>query len=396
MLVNVNRIIVMISAVLLHLGVGSVYAWSVLVKPIMEQTDWSFSAVAIVFSVTILFLGFTAAFLGRKIRKIGARKSCLISLILFVMGAILSGVAIDVHNIYLLYLSYGVLVGIATGIAYLVPIPILMTWYPKNKGLAAGVVIMGFGLSSTFAAIGYDIIIKSYGVSTAIAAIGLITSLLIIPSVIWLRPNDVEEKEERLLESNVSSSDAIKTKDFKLLWIVFFINIFVGISILSALSPMLVNLFDVSASKAAQFVGVVAIVNGFSRCAWSTLSDYLGRPLTFVMLVGFELSALVAMAFYSNYMLFQVCTLVLISCYGGMFATMPGYLADLFGAEKLADILGIMLAAWGVAGLIGPNVFAFIYEATGGYADFFMISIVMMIISCSMTWELCKNNVLKV
>lgn len=388
--------VVTISAVLLHLGVGSVYAWSVLVRPIMEQTGWTFSSIAMVFSITILFLGFTAAFFGKKVREAGARKSCLVSLALFLVGILLSGLAISIGNIYLLYMSYGVLVGIATGIAYLVPIPILMTWFPRNKGFATGIVVMGFGLSSTFAAIGYDYLIRTYVVSCAIVAVGIVTCLLIVPSIILLRPNDVEIKEERLLASNVSSADAIKTGNFKLLWAVFFINIFVGISILSALAPMLIGIFDVSASTAAQFVGFVAIVNGLSRCAWSTLSDYLGRQLTFVMMVGFELLALITMFFYNDYVVFQACVLILISCYGGMFATMPGYLADLFGAEKLADILGIMLAAWGVAGLIGPNVLALIYESTGNYESFFMLSIAMMSVSGFISYRLSENNLLKV
>ena len=388
-----NRFLVTLSAVMLHLGVGSVYAWSVLVKPIMEHTGFTYSSVATVFSITILFLGLSAAFLGKTVRKYGPRISCTVSLALFALGSVLSGIAIDCANEYLLYLSYGVIVGIATGIAYLVPIPILMTWYPQHKGFATGIVVMGFGLSSTFAAMVYYLIIEHYSVVYSIIGMGLISCLLMAPSIAWLKPMVAEDEPTEEKTPVVERSEAVCNSNFLLLWLVFFVNIFVGISILSALSPMITDTFvDITVYDAAQFVGFIAIINGISRCIWSSISDLIGRPLTFGVMLILELASLICMIYYFDYFVFKACIVVLMSCYGGMFATMPGYLADLFGVEKLSDTLGVMLSAWGVAGLIGPKFLAIIYEHTGLYSDFFFVSTFMMILSNFLNFVLVERN----
>lgn len=393
-----RRLLALFSAIMLHLAIGSVYAWSVLTMPIIDKTQWTFAQVATVFGLTIATLGFSAAFLGDKVRQWGAKKSCLISAVLFFSGLVFSSMAIWAKNIYLLYIAYGIVVGIGTGIAYLTPIPILMTWYPNNKGFATGLVVSGFGLSGLLAGYGYHYLINrpDIGLDFTPAVVGVISLLMMSPSIFFLRPNP--EAKGKLIDSKkkkINKFDVLKKKDFRLLWIIFFLNIFVGIAALSVMSPMLTDMFKISSFEAAKFVSLIAIVNGFSRCLWSTISDSLGRPLTFVMMVFLETSAMLAMACSNDYNTCRVCLIVLISGYGGMFATMPGYLADLFGVEKLPDVLGMMLTAWGIAGFFGPKVIALCLDMTGQYNQFFVIAAVMMAINLVLSILMSNRNILK-
>ena len=385
---------VTIAAVLLHLAIGSVYAWSVLTLPIMENNGWSFEEVATVFGLTIATLGFSAAFLGPKVRQWGARTSCFISIMFFVIGLVLSSVAISVNSIVLLYIAYGLLVGIGTGIAYLVPIPVLMTWYPENRGLATGLVVSGFGLSGLLAGYGYYYLIGTVGLEHTFMAVAIVSVLLMLPSVILLRANPANVSAN-LNDISHDYRAYLKSPSFRVLWVVFFINIFIGVAALSALAPILVNMFSVSAFEAANFVAIAAVVNGLSRLIWSSLSDFIGRPLTFVLMVFLEAAALGVLVFGEAYYAYYTCLLILISCYGGMFATMPGYLADLWGTVNLSDCLGLMLTAWGVAGFFGPKTLAYCYYWTNDYDTFFIVGTILMVVNFGLTVYLSERNLLK-
>lgn len=389
-----NKVTVTLSAILLHLAIGSVYAWSVLTKPIMENNSWTFEEVATVFGLTIAVLGFSAAFLGPKVRQWGPKKSCLLSTLFFVLGLLLSSVAISLGSLVLLYFSYGVLVGIGTGIAYLTPIPILMTWYPDNRGLATGLVVSGFGLSGLLAGYGYYFLIYTVGLSDTFTIVALVSLLFMLPSVFLLRDNS--SKVPVNFDNTEHHREVyLKSISFRLLWVVFFINIFVGVAALSALAPLLVDMFHVSAFDAANFVAIAALVNGISRCAWSSLSDFIGRPLTFVMMVFLEAAALSILVLGEAYYAYYTCLLILISCYGGMFATMPGYLADLWGTVNLSECLGLMLTAWGVAGFLGPKVLAYCYYWTSDYDIFFIVGTALMVLNFGLTIYLSERNLLK-
>lgn len=390
-----KKLLAVMSGVLLHLAVGSVYAWSVLTYPIINEVGWSFSDIATVFGCTIATLGFSAALLGKKVKAWGPLKSCRIATVLFLTGMLLTSVSIDFENLILLYIAYGLLVGVGTGIAYLTPIPVLITYYPEKKGTITGLIVMGFGLSSVLASYGYHYFINTIGIDYAIGGAGLIFTLLMLPSCFLLKPQDNTQGIPDI-KSVMNVQKVWDSQNFRLLWMIFFINIFVGVSIISALAPMLTDLFEVKAQEAATVVAMVAVVNGVSRIFWSYLSDQIGRPLVFLIMIMLELVALCSMIYWYDQSIFIDCVIVIISCYGGMFACMPGYLSDIFGTKNLSTNLGYMLTAWGVAGFIGPKALAFAYEYFGNYGDFFYGATVLMCINLVLTFIESKKTVLTV
>lgn len=390
-----KRTLAVISGVLLHLAVGSVYAWSVLTYPIVSEVGWSFNDIATVFGCTIAALGFSAAMLGKRVKEWGPLKSCRIAVVLFLSGMLLTSVAIDQEILLLLYIAYGLLVGIGTGIAYLTPIPILIAYFPNQKGTITGLIVMGFGLSSVLASYGYHQLISSVGIDYAIGYAGVFFVLLMLPSCFLLRPKE-DIQEELGIEKIKQATEVLHTKSFRLLWIIFFINIFVGVAVISALSPMLINLFNMTILETTAIVAIAGAVNGVSRILWSYISDQIGRPLTFLTMIMLELVALCSMIYWFDKDIFIDCALVLISCYGGMFACMPGYLSDIFGTKKLSAILGYMLTAWAVAGFFGPKALVLSYDLTGGYGHFFYVAAILMCISMCLTFIESEKTVLKV
>lgn len=390
-----QKVFVTVSAILLHLAIGSIYAWSVLVDPIVELTGWSIMSMIIVFGVTVFCLGMTASLLGNKIKNIHPGKMCALVFVLYLSGMVLFSVAITERIFPLLLLSYGVLLGIGTGIGYLLPIPILMTWYTRFKGIASGMVITGFGLSSFIAAYGYHYCIISVGTDKAPLIIGSLLSLLIIPSIFFLRPNNIKEQE--ITEEQIDTvNDPFGNKNFRQLWILFFINISVGISVISCLAPMTRELFQLNGFEIAALVGAAGLVNGCARFIWSFISDFIGRPITVAILIVFELVSILSLTYFHEYSVYKFCILMIIACYGGMFALMPSYIADLFGTIKVKPVFGLILSAWGVAGLIAPATLRFLYERFGGYSDFFYGMLVLCCINFFVMIALTERNIKKI
>ena len=381
-----------ISAVMLHLAIGSVYAWSILVDPIHDFTGWSILSLILVFSVTILCLGLTASLLGNKVKSAHPGKLSALVLVLFLAGMILSSAALHYRIFTLLLVGYGVFIGIATGIGYLLPIPIIMTWYTRFKGIATGMVIAAFGFSSLMAAYGYHWCIITIGIEKAPAIVGGILSVLILPSIFFLRSKKVIVEE--MTEEQISTCKApFSNVNFRQLWMLFFINISIGISVVSCLAPMTKQLFNITGIEVAMFVGTIGLVNGFSRFCWAFLSDFIGRPITVAILIAFELTAILSLIHFQEFHIYKSCIFVIIACYGGMFALMPNYIADLFGTANVKSIFSHILSAWGLAGLIAPVTLRLLYEHYGNYANFFYSMLVLCCINFFIGVILTERNI---
>jgi len=390
-----RKIAATISAILLHLAVGSIYAWSVAVNPIMEETGWSQLQITIVFGTTLLFLGFSTLLFSDKIKKAGPKKSCATAFVLFFTGMLISTVAVTNEIYSLLIIGYGVILGIGTGIAYLTPIPVLMTWYGKYKGVAAGMVITGFGFSSIIASQGYHYC-YSIGITDNIFLIvGGLMSLLMLPSIFFLRPNP-SVQQDSIVEEVKSKDPLFKNVNFRLLWLLFFINITVGIGILSSLAPMTQQLFAVPSYETATIVGIAGFTNGIARFFWSFLSDIIGRPLTTVALIVCELIAVLTFFYFNSYIVYKLCVFTIIACYGGMFAVMPAYINDLFGIEEMREIFGSVLSAWGVAGFIAPITLIYFYQLFGSYSHFFYGTLILSCINLVIVMYLAERNVTRI
>lgn len=383
-----------LAAVGIHLCIGSVYAWSVLTKPVMEDMGLSLSEVTWAFSIAILFLGMSAGFLGGLVERIGPRNSGWLSACFFGTGMLGTALAVSWKSPFLLYLFYGCLGGIGLGTGYITPVSTLVKWFPRHRGFATGLAIMGFGFSALLAGPAMQYLTSTVGLVSNFFILGTVYFVIIVLSASYLRPPRKGEvatrfeeglrkqrdtrKQRTAKESSLTRKEAMHTWKWYALWWIFFTNITCGIGLLAIVSPMAQEVIHMTAAEAASFVGIIGIVNGAGRIIWSTVSDRIGRGLTYILFFAFEIVAFYLLAQTGDVFLFEWLVLAIISCYGGGFSCMPAYLSDLFGVRQLAAIHGSILTAWGIAGIAGPLVLAVMKEMTGGYeATLYLFSAMM-------------------
>ncbi|GAA4835191.1 L-lactate MFS transporter [Algivirga pacifica] len=395
-----NRWLIAASAVGIHISIGAVYAYSVLKKPLFDQVGWEYSHTAWAFSIAILCLGFTAALLGKYAEKLGPKKSGMIAAVLYGGGLLLSGWAVDIDNLWLFYLGYGVIGGMGLGVGYIAPVSTLIKWFPDRRGLATGLAIMGFGFGALIASSVYQFSIPELGISTTMYMLGAVYMVVMISSAQYLAPPPTgwlpkgmvtaENSNGKAVKKDLAEltvGEAMKTKRFYYLWFMFFINITCGIAIISVASPLSQEVAGLTTAAAIAMVGAMGLFNGVGRIAWSSFSDKIGRPMTFTAFFAIQIVAFMLLPQTTNAFFFQMLIFIIISCYGGGFATMPAFVGDIFGTKHLSMISGYVLTAWGVAGLIGPQMAAYIREATGSYeqtlyifAGLFIVALVLSIL----------------
>ncbi|MEK3991710.1 L-lactate MFS transporter [Robertmurraya sp. FSL R5-0851] len=381
MLVRKNRWLIALSAVGIHISIGSVYAWSNFTAPLKEMFGWSDSEVALTFSIAILFLGLSAAFLGHFVEKYGPKKAGLLAAVFFGMGMTGAGFAIDMESKFMLYFFYGALGGIGLGVGYIAPVSTLVKWFPDRRGLATGLAIMGFGFAAAIASPIMNSLITSVGVANTFYILGISYFLIMVVSSLYLEkpeegwlPEGFKEKiatgkaKATLDLSQLTANQAVKTKRFWYLWFMLFINITCGIAILAVAKPLAMEAIGIDMATAAALVGAIGIFNGLGRIGWASLSDYIGRPNTYTAFFVLQIVIFFFLPQVSIQWLFMGMLIVVYTCYGGGFASIPAYIGDLFGTKQLGAIHGYILTAWAAAGLAGPLFAAWIKDTTGSYA----------------------------
>ena len=351
------RILIAMAAVGIHICIGSVYAWSVLAKPVMQSMHITFSQTTLSFSIAIFFLGMSACILGRFVEQIGPVKSGRLSAYCFSLGMIGTAAAIYFKSLLLLYIFYGFIGGIGLGVGYITPVSTLIKWFPNHRGFATGLAIMGFGFASLIAGPVMQYLIEIYSLESMFMSMGILYFLIIYSSSSCLR---AERKQ-------MTRKEAIRTWQFYALWGIFFINITCGIGLLAVVSPMAQELVGMSSMEAASLVGVIGLVNGGGRIGWSSISDWIGRSRTYICFFLLQIIAFILLSFTRNIFLFQSLVFIIISCYGGGFSCMPAFISDIFGVKQLSSIHGSILTAWGIAGIVGPVILTFMKEITGSY-----------------------------
>ncbi|MCP3762920.1 OFA family MFS transporter [Domibacillus sp. A3M-37] len=375
-----NRWLIAASAVGIHLSIGSVYSWSVFTNPLNEDHGWGLTEISLTFSIAIFFLGLSAAFMGHFVEKHGPRKAGIIASIFFGIGLIGAGFANSIGSLYLLYFFYGAMGGIGLGIGYITPVSSLVKWFPDRRGLATGLAIMGFGFASLIASPIIARLINSIGISNTFYLLGTVYFFVMILSSLYLAPppkgwlpagmkegqGGKETKKADL--SELTANEAVKTVRFWALWFMLFINVTCGIAIISVASPMAQDIAGLSAAAAATMVGIMGLFNGFGRIGWASISDYIGRPNVYTAFFVIQIVAFMLLPNLTNAILFQITVFIILSCYGGGFASIPAYIGDLFGTKQLGAIHGYILTAWAAAGLVGPIVASNIREATNSYS----------------------------
>jgi MFS family permease len=385
-----SRWLVPPAALAIHLAIGQVYAFSVFKIPLTHilgitgeaPGDWKQTTVAWVFSIAIVFLGLSAAVFGKWLEAAGPRKAMFAAACCFGGGFLVSAVGVWLHQVWLLYLGYGVLGGVGLGLGYISPVSTLIKWFPDRPGMATGMAIMGFGGGAMIGAplaqalMNYFHGPASTGVAETFVAMGLIyfgfmlfgALMVRLPPPGW-RPGGraAAGAPPPLTPRDVLADDAIRTRPFWLLWVVLFVNVTAGIGVLEQASPMIQEMFPgrVLPAAAAGFVGLLSLFNMAGRFCWSSLSDVIGRKSTYTIffLLGAALYVLVPQTGRLGLLvLFVLASGLILSMYGGGFATIPAYLRDLFGTAQVGAIHGRLLTAWSAAGVAGPVLVNYIRE----------------------------------
>jgi MFS family permease len=383
-----SRWLVPPAALAIHLAIGQVYAFSVFNRPLESvigikapvEGDWKATDITWIFTLAIVFLGLSAAVFGKWLEAAGPRKAMVAAACCFGGGFLVSAFGVQLHQLFLIYLGYGVLGGIGLGLGYISPVSTLIKWFPDRPGMATGMAIMGFGGGAMIGGpLGVFLMdhfksATSSGIAQTWVAMGLgyfvfmlfgaITVRLPAPG--WKPAGYVPSaRPQKLVTSaQVTADSAITTPQFYLVWLVLFLNVTAGIAILKQASPMIQDMFgDVTPVEAGGFVGLLSIFNMAGRFLWSSLSDYIGRKATYAiyLLLGAALYALApGTGHMGSKLLFIACCAVILSMYGGGFATAPAYLRDLFGTMQVGAIHGRLLTAWSAAGVAGPVLITYI------------------------------------
>jgi MFS family permease len=445
-----NRWRVPLASIAIHLCIGSVYAWSIY-NPSLTRIhgvvtsaadDWSLSAVVWVFTVAIVFLGLAAAFAGKWLEEVGPRKVGVVSACCWGGGYLVGALGIMTHQLWLLYLGYGVIGGCGLGLGYVSPVSTLIRWFPDRRGMAAGMAIMGFGGGAMIGAPMKEYFIRLFyrapeymgtqsqvelvteagrrfaevsgelrevvvvgaaeardmmlpgpegiylvdtgaaGVAEAFLVIGVIYLLVMLVAAFsyrlpgpdwkpagWQEP-DADSRSELITSANVDIDQALKTPQFYQLWIVLCLNVTAGIGVLGVARTMITEIFGttlpqvVDTAFAATYVVMISAFNMVGRFIWASASDYIGRRNTYWIFFVLGIALYLSIPWSAQQVsanpsvvwlvYFYAATMIIFTMYGGGFATIPAYLADIFGTRYVGGIHGRLLTAWSTAGVLGP------------------------------------------
>jgi len=378
------------AALAVHLSIGQAYAWSVFKPPLEAALGISGTASALPFQLGIVMLGLSAALGGTRVEKHGPRWAMTVSMACWASGFLLAALGVRLGWYPLVVLGYGFVGGIGLGIGYISPVSTLIKWFPDRPGMATGIAIMGFGGGALIASPWSARLLDAFGrdatgISLAFVVHGVVYAVVMslgawlvrVPPPGWTpRGAPVAPAPSKLVTSaRVSARSAIRTPQFWCLWVVLCLNVTAGIGILEKAAPMITDFFaetptPLSASAAAGFVALLSLANMLGRIGWSSASDVIGRKNVYrvYLAIGAAAYATLALSGDASRLLFLACTVVILSFYGGGFATIPAYIRDLFGAYQVSAIHGRVLTAWSVAGVLGPlivNAIADAHEAAG-------------------------------
>ncbi|HWE35781.1 MAG TPA: OFA family MFS transporter [Isosphaeraceae bacterium] len=394
-----NRWLIPPAAMAVHLCIGEIYGFSVFNGPLTRVVgvtrsilgrDWTIPELGWIYSIALIMLGLSAATLGRWVERVGPRKTIVAGALCFCGGLWLSSVGVAWHNIWLIYLGYGVIGGIGLGLGYIAPVATLVRWFPDRPGMATGLAIMGFGGGALIGApLGVELMDRfrtatSVGVEEAFVALGAAYFAFMmfgaftirVPATGWRPEGYVPPESPRRLvtKAHVPVDVAWRTPQFWLLWAVLCLNVTAGIGILGQASLICQDMFGVPAAVGGGFAGLLSLSNMAGRFLWSSASDLTGRKAIYCVyfLLGAALYALVPTAQRSHSVpFFVLLTALIISMYGGAFATIPAYLRDLFGTLHLGAIHGRLITAWSMAAVLGPQLVNYIstYRIEHGVAQ---------------------------
>ncbi|MDO7597794.1 MAG: OFA family MFS transporter [Pseudomonadota bacterium] len=454
-----NRWLIAPAAIAIHMCIGSVYAWSIFNPPLIKQFgvvassagDWSFSSVVWIFSTAIVFLGLAAAIGGKWLEEVGPRATGFLAACLWGGGFIIGSIGISSHELWMIYLGYGVVGGCGLGLAYVTPVSTLIRWFPDRRGMATGIAIMGFGGGAMIAAPLKTYLLKHFyqapeylgktadinlvteggrrfaeiagskvevviasvtdmaklpvpgpegvyvigtgdtGVASVFITLGVLYFIVMTIAAFsfrvpakgwkpegWVSPAANESAKSLVTDDHVHIDQALKTPQFYRLWIVLCFNVTAGIGVIGVAKTMITDIFGpslpdiVDASFAATYVLMISVFNMSGRFIWASLSDYIGRKNTYHIFFALGILLYVSIPYIATQasinpavtwlVMFYAVTMIIFTMYGGGFATIPAYLADIFGTMHVGGIHGRLLTAWSTAGILGPFVITYLRQ----------------------------------
>jgi len=355
----------------MQLALGSVYAWSVFLKPVASlyyhvPVDQLGSAqlkpTNFTFSVVLLALGITAGFGGYLNNRFGPRVVATAGGILYGLGVLLAAFAAP--NILVLYLTFGVIGGIGIGLGYIVALAMLIKWFPDRRGFITGLAVAGFGGGALITGPVAAALLKSVGVGSTFLYLGIAYLVVIVVVAQFFRtaPDgyapagwtpSVRQQTDRVVR-DFTLAEALRLPRWYILWLILALNVTAGAALISVASPLAQAFTRVDALTAAILVSTISIFNGVGRLFWGWLSDGIGRPFTFLSLFVIQAIVFAILPSISNFTLLLIPAAIIALCYGGGFGTMPAFAADFFGPKNAGTIYGAMLTAWSAGGIVGP------------------------------------------
>jgi OFA family oxalate/formate antiporter-like MFS transporter len=374
---NTNRWGLAAAGFLMQMALGAVYAWSVFRTPLARQFHWSIEEVTFTFTVSIFVLGVACFFGGLWLNRKGPRVVALTGGFLYGFGVFLA--SFSANKLWWLYLSYGVIGGVGVGFAYIVPIAVLVKWFPDRRGLITGIAVGGFGAGALVTAPVATRLIQSVGVLHTFAYLGVAYLVVTMGAGYFMQNPPAGWKPEGWTPSTTQTTQraaqdftlgsALKTWQWWALWLLLFLNTSAGISIISQESPMFQEIGRASVIVAAGMVGIASIGNALGRIFWAWVSDAVTRRWTFVTMFVVQVGLFWVLPSITSVTVLTLLSFIILMCYGGGFGTMPAFAADYFGSKNVGPIYGLMLTAWGFASAFGPLLIAHMRQSSGSYTS---------------------------
>jgi len=386
---GMNRWVIATAGVFLQVALGAVYAWSVFRIPLAKQFGWSVPEVTLTFTISIFVLGIAAFFGGLWLNRRGPRIVALTGGVLYGLGVFLA--SFSDRGLWWLYLSYGVIGGVGLGFGYIVPVAVLVKWFPNRRGLITGIAVGGFGAGALITAPVATRLIQTVGVLHTFAYLGIAFLIVTVVSGAFMQNppegwkpaawSPTATQAAQRAKRDYTLPEALATWQWWALWFLLFLNTSAGISVISQGAPMFQELARVSAAVAAGMVGVVSLGNALGRVFWAGVSDVITRKATFFVMFLLQVLFFWFLPSITSASILTVVAFVVLLCYGGGFGTMPAFAADYFGAKNIGPIYGLMLTAWGFASAFGPLLIAYMRQASGTYRGALHVIAGVMLIS---------------
>ncbi len=379
-----NRWTIAVAAVFMQIALGAVYGWSVFLNDVRKDYNVDKPAASLTFTLTLVALGITAGFGGFLQARFGPRAIATTGGILYGTGVFLAG--FTVPNITLLYLTYGILGGIGLGLGYIVPLAMLIKWFPDRRGFITGLAVAGFGLGAVITGPLATALLQSLKIGTTFNILGIAYLIVVVAAAQFYRraPDGYtppgwtpsEKQASTRVRKDFTLGEALTSPRWYILWLILALNVTAGAALISVAAPLAQEFSKVDATTASIMVAVISIFNGGGRLFWAWLSDNIGRPFTFLAIYGTQIVVFFIMSQISEFAFLLVLGAIVGLCYGGGFGTMPAFAADFFGPKNAGTIYGVMLTAWSAGAIVGP-----ILISSVKYRDALLIIAVIILVS---------------